>query len=114
MKKIEAIIRKSKFKEVKNALIEAGFESFNYNLTRCMSKESEKRYYRGVEFKSIAAERIDFAIYVNAKDVQSILDIILKAGSSGDALDSFINVLDVSQAYQIQQVDGTDKLISII
>lgn len=114
MKKIEAKIRKSKFKEVKRALIEAGFDSFNYNLTRCMSKESEKRYYRGVEFDSVASERIDFAIYVDKNDVQSILDIILKAGSSGDALDSHIGVLDVSQAYRIQQVDGKDKLISII
>ena len=113
MKKIEAKIRKSKFKFVKKALIESGFDSFNYNLTRCMSKESEKRYYRGVEFESIAAERIDFAIYVEDKKVQNVLDIILKAGSSGDAYDSYIVVLDVSLAYIIKQAEGKDKLIRI-
>lgn len=113
MKKVEAKIRKSKFKEVKKALIEAGFESFNYNLTRCISEESEKRYYRGVEFDSKAAERIDFAIYVKADNVQNVLDIILKAGSSGDARDSYIGVIDVGQTYVIEQVDGKDKLIRI-
>jgi len=113
MKKIEAKIRKSKFKMVKKALIESGFDSFNYNLTRCMSKESEKRYYRGVEFDSIAAERIDFAIYVEDKNVQSVLEIILESGNSGDAYDSYIGVLDVSQAYIIEQVEGKDKLIRI-
>lgn len=113
MKKIEAKIRKSKFKVVKKALIEEGFYSFNYNLTRCMSKESEKRYYRGVEFESIAAERIDFAIYVKQEDVQKVLDIILKAGSSGDALDSYIGVIEVGQTYIIEQIEGKDKLIKI-
>ena len=30
MKKIETIIRKSKFREVKNALVKAGVENFSY------------------------------------------------------------------------------------
>jgi nitrogen regulatory protein P-II 1 len=111
MKKIEAKIRKSKFKEVKRALIEAGFNSFNYNLTRCMSQESEKRFYRGVEFEAKATERIDFAIYVDNKNVQDVLDIILSTGSTGDAYDSYIGVLDAGQVYTIKQVDGKDKLI---
>lgn len=111
MKKIEAKIRKSKFKFVKKALVEAGFNSFNYNLTRCISKESEKRFYRGVEFDSVASERIDFAIYVEEREVQTILNIILDSGSTGDAYDSYIGVIDVGQAYLVKNVDGTDKLI---
>jgi len=30
MRKIEAIIRKSKFRHVKNALLESGFSNFNH------------------------------------------------------------------------------------
>lgn len=113
MKKIEAKIRRSKFKFVKKALIESGFERFNYNLTRCISQASEKRFYRGVEFDSKAEERIDFAIYVNSKDVDTVLKIILDSGSTGDALDSYIGIIDVGQTYMIERMDGKERLIQI-
>ena len=58
MRKLEAIIRKSKFREVKKALVDGGFNSFNYHLTRCISEKSETRFYRGVEFDSKATDRI--------------------------------------------------------
>jgi hypothetical protein len=35
----------------------------------------------------------------------------LDSGSTGDAYDSYIGVIDVGQAYLVKNVDGTDKLI---
>ena len=102
MRKIEAIIRKSKFKEVKLNLIEEGFSSFSYLLTRCISKASEKRFYRGVEYDSKASERVSLSLYVNYKDLSRALSIITDSGSTGDASDCFVNVLEVSESYQIQ------------
>jgi nitrogen regulatory protein P-II 1 len=111
MKKIEAKIRKSKFKEVKKNLIKEGFDSFNYHLTRCISKKSEKRFYRGVEFDSKSSDRIDFSIYVNNKDVEKVLQIIIASGITGDANDSIIAVMDIGQSFEVVHVDGKDKLI---
>ena len=113
MKKIEAKIRKSKFKEVKKGLIKEGFDSFNYHLTRCISKTSEKRFYRGVEFDSKSSERIDFSIYIKNNEVQKILDIIVSSGITGDADDSFIAVFDIGQSFAVRHVEGKDKLIQI-
>ncbi|WP_019668817.1 P-II family nitrogen regulator [Eudoraea adriatica] len=114
MIKIEAKIRKSKFKEVKRTLIKEGFESFNYHLTRCISKKSEKRFYRGVEFDTISSERIDFSIYINDKDVKNVLDIIVNTGTTGDADDSLIGVFKLTQAFMVKNSDGSDKLIEKI
>jgi nitrogen regulatory protein P-II 1 len=111
MKKIEAKIRKSKFKEVKKNLIKEGFDSFNYHLTRCISKESEKRFYRGVEFDSKSSDRIDFTIYVKNNDVDQVLNIIKESGITGDAYDSLIAVFGIEQSYVLRHVDGEDKLI---
>ena len=69
MRKLEAITRKSKFKEVKRALIEKGLSSFNYWLTRCISEKSETRYYRGVEFDSKATKRICLSFCVKDEDI---------------------------------------------
>ena len=102
MRKIEAIIRKSKFKEVKRNLIDEGFNSFNYLLTRCISETSEKRFYRGVEYDSKASERVSLSLYVNYTDLSRALSIITESGSTGDASDCFVYVIEIGEAYQIQ------------
>ena len=113
MKKLEAIIRKSKFKEVKKALIEGGFNSFNYRLTRCISEKSEKRFYRGVEFESKATERVLLSIYAKDVNTDSIIDIIKCSGNTGDADDSYLAIIPANEAFKIQGGDKEDKLIRI-
>lgn len=113
MKKIEAIIRKSKFKEVKKALINGGFNSFNYRLTRCISEQSETRFYRGVKFDSKAKERISLSIYVKDQNTDAVVDLIKKSGKTGDADDSYLIVLPVNEAFKLKDGDESDKLIRV-
>ena len=47
MKKIEAIIRKTKFEDVKEALLEAEIEWFSYYDVRGIGKTRQGRIYRG-------------------------------------------------------------------
>lgn len=114
MKKLEAIIRKSKFKEVKKALIDGGFNSFNYRLTRCISEKSETRYYRGVEFDSKATERVLLSIYVVDVKAEAVINIIKDSGSTGDAGDSFLAILQANDIFKIEGGEGEDKLIRIM
>ncbi len=53
MKKIEAIIRKTKFDEVKEALNKAGIEFFSFWEVRGIGKATEERIYRGVAYDTI-------------------------------------------------------------
>jgi len=114
MKKIEAIIRKSKFKAVKGALIEGGIKSFNYHLTRCISEESEKRFYRGVEFDAKSEDRVQLSLYVKDKDVESIIQMIRTSGATGNAADSYLAVFAAKKAYKLEGGENDDKLIEII
>tara|TARA_B110000285_G_scaffold226383_1_gene286064 strand:- start:25 stop:369 length:345 start_codon:yes stop_codon:yes gene_type:complete len=113
MRKIEAIIRKSKFGEVKRNLIEDGFSSFNYYLTRSVSDKSEKRFYRGVEYDVKASERVQLSLYIPFQDLQRALDIIKCSGKTGDAEDNFVYVIEVSAGYQLVGGEETDSLKEI-
>ena len=58
MKKIEAIIRKTKFEDVKDALLEADIEWFSYYDVRGIGKARQGRIYRGVVYDTSSIERI--------------------------------------------------------
>ena len=47
MKKIEAIIRKTKFEDVKEALFEADINWFSYSEVKAIGQDREDRVYRG-------------------------------------------------------------------
>jgi len=100
MKKIEAIIRKSKFREVKKALIKLGVDNFSYWLVRNVGEATESRVYRGVEYETSALERIHLTLIVgnNAKDV---VQAIVNSGITGESGDGRVFVSDVKKAYQI-------------
>lgn len=53
MKKIEAIIRKTKFEDVKDALLEADIEWFSYYDVRGIGKSRQARIYRGVMYDTV-------------------------------------------------------------
>jgi len=114
MRKLEAIIRKSKFKEVKKALIDGGFNSFNYRLTRCISEKSETRYYRGIAFDSKATERVFLSIYAQDRNTDTIINIIKDSGITGDADDSYLAIFKADKAYKLRGGNDEDKLIEII
>ena len=50
MKKIEAIIRKTKFEEVKEALHDSGIEFFSFWDARGVGMARESRVYRGIMY----------------------------------------------------------------
>ena len=78
MKKIEAIIRKTKFEEVKDALLEADIEWFSYYDVRGIGKSRQARIYRGVLYDTSSIERILISIVVRDKNVEKTVQAIIK------------------------------------
>ena len=113
MKKVEAIIRKSKFKKVKRALTKEGFEYFTYFLVRSKLKETEKRMYRGVEYETPSAERISLTICVKDELLDKVVKTIVENGETGDVSDGRIFVTELVNAYKIQAGTQKDEAISI-
>ena len=84
MKKIEAIIRRTKFEEVKEALLAADIEWFSYYEVRGVGKTREGRIYRGVVYDTSSIERILISIVVREKNVEKTVQAIMKAAYTGE------------------------------
>ena len=82
MKKIEAIIRRTKFDDVKDALLAADIEWFSYYEVRGVGKMREARIYRGVAYDTSSIERMLLSIVVRDKNVEKTVQAATGASSS--------------------------------
>ncbi|MBL6647267.1 MAG: P-II family nitrogen regulator [Flavobacteriaceae bacterium] len=111
MKKIEAIIRRSKYSDVKEALHQAGVNFFSYWDVTGIGNEQRGHVYRGISYSTSEIQRRFLSIVVNDDFVQPTIDAILKSGATDKIGDGKIFVLPVEEAYRIRTGDkGTDSL----
>jgi len=113
MKKIEAIIRKTKFDEVKEALNKAGIEFFSFWEVRGIGKATEERIYRGVAYDTSTIERILISIYCREKFVKPTIEAILSAAKTGEVGDGKVFISDIADAYRIRTGEEGDKALYI-
>ncbi len=102
MKKIEAIIRKSKFRVVKEALHTKGINFFSYWDVTGIGNESTGKVYRGVSYSTSDIQRRYLSIVVNDDFEQVAVDTILEFAKSGEVGDGKVFVSDVKEAYRIR------------
>jgi len=102
MKKIEAIIRKSTFSKVKEALHNVGVNFFSYWDVTGLGNEKEGHVYRGVSYSTSDIQRRYLSIVVNDDFEKITIDTILKAASTGKVGDGKIFVSDIKEAYRIR------------
>lgn len=102
MKKIEAIIRKSKFKNVKDALHDVGVNFFSYWDVTGLGNEKEGHVYRGVSFSTSDIQRRFLSIIVNDDFEEITIKTILESARTGDVGDGKIFVSDIKEAYRIR------------
>ena len=108
MKKIEAIIRKTKFEDVKDALLEADIEWFSYYDVRGIGKSRQARIYRGVMYDTSSIERILISIVVRDKNVEPTISAIQGAAQTGEVGDGRIFVIPVMDTVRIRTGERGD------
>lgn len=98
MKKIEAIIRKTKFEEVKEALHENGIEFFSFWEARGVGMARESRVYRGIAYDTSSIERLYLEIVVREVNLEKTVETLLRSAATGEVGDGklFISTLDES------------------
>ena len=101
MKKIEAIIRKTKFEDVKEALLEADIEWFSYYDVRGIGKARQGRIYRGVVYDTST-------IVVRDKNAEKTVQAIIKAAQTGEIGDGRIFVIPIEDAIRIRTAERGD------
>ena len=84
MIKIEAIIRKSKFEEVKKALYEVGIDWFSYWDITGLGKSTEDLVVRGQVFHSHYIQRYMLSIVLRDQNLDRTVQAIMKAARTGE------------------------------
>jgi len=111
MKKVEAIIRKSKFSAVKKALHEVGVNFFSYWDVTGLGNEKKGHVYRGVTYSTSDIQRRFLSIVVNDSFEEITIKTIIEAASTGEVGDGKIFVSDIKEAYRIRTGEkGGDTL----
>lgn len=113
MKKIETIIRKSKFEEVKEALQEAGIEFFSFWDVRGVGQAREGRVYRGIVYDTGTIERTKLEIIVRDKNVQKTINAILNSARTGQIGDGKIFIVPIEESYRIRTGEQGDESLYI-
>jgi nitrogen regulatory protein P-II 1 len=108
MKKIEAIIRKTKFEEVKEALLEADIEWFSYYDVRGVGKARQGRIYRGVVYDTSYIERTLISIVVRDKNTEKTVQAILQSAHTGEIGDGRIFIIPIEDSIRIRTGERGD------
>jgi nitrogen regulatory protein P-II 1 len=111
MKKIEAIIRKSKFDDVKDALHQIDVNFFSYWDVTGVGNEKEGHVYRGVSYSTSDIQRRFLSIVVSDPILDRTVEAILKTAFTGIVGDGKIFVSNIEEAYRIRTKEkGSESL----
>ena len=102
MKKVEAIIRKSKFDEIKEALHDVEVNFFSYWDVTGVGNEKEGHVYRGISYSTSEIQRRYLSIVVNDDFVDKTVKAIIKSGATDKVGDGKKFILPVEEAYRIR------------
>jgi len=102
MKKIEAIIRKSKFSAVKEALHQVDVNFFSYWDVTGLGNEKEAHVYRGVTYSTSDIQRRHLSIVVNDDFEEVTIKALLESAATGEVGDGKIFVSDITEVYRIR------------
>lgn len=113
MKKVEAIIRKSKLEEVIKELNRHQF--FGLTVTPvmgCGRQEGRTQLYRGTEYNVNLHSKVKIETVVKDSWVEEVIETIKKSAYTGEIGDGKIFVLNVENAYRISTGEkGEDAIL---
>ena len=102
MKKVEAIIRKSKFREVKEALHDVEVNFFSYWDVTGVGNEKVGKVYRGITYSTSDIQRRYLSIIVSDSFLDRTVEAILKSASTDNVGDGKIFISEIKEAYRIR------------
>ena len=111
MKRIEAIIRKTKFEEVKEALLSSDIDWFEYHNVHGIGQSRQERIYRGVQYSTDMIERVALTIVCRDQFVEPTVKVILETAHTGEVGDGRIFVSDMIDTWSIRTGEHGDTVL---
>lgn len=112
MKKIEAIIRKTRFEELKSALLESDINWFEYHDVHGIGQARQERVYRGVQYSTDVIERVHLSIVCREQFVEPTVKVILDIAHTGEVGDGRIFISEVMDVYSIRTGKHGEEVIA--
>jgi nitrogen regulatory protein P-II 1 len=109
MKKIEAIVRKSKFMEVRQALHDADIDFLSWWDVKGQGDAKQGLIFRGIAYDVNTIDRIYISFVVRDQNMDKSVEAILKAAFTGESGDGRIFVSDIAQSIRIRTGDHGDE-----
>lgn len=112
MKKIEAIIRKTKFEDVKEALLNSDINWFEYHDVHGIGQSRQERIYRGVQYSTDVIERVKISIVCREQFVEPTIKVIMDVAHTGNVGDGRIFLSEVIDTYSIRTGEHGDTVLA--
>jgi nitrogen regulatory protein P-II 1 len=113
MKKIEAIIRKTKFEEVRDTLHESGIDFFSFFPVTGVGKATQSRVYRGIAYDTSSIGRLMITIVVRDINLEKTVNAIMTAAKTGEVGDGKIFISDIDESYRIRNGEKGDESLFV-
>ena len=111
MKKIEAIISKTKLEEVKEALLSSDINWFEYHDVHGIGQSRQERIYRGVQSSTDVIERVAITIVCRDQFLEPTVKVILRVAHTGEVGDGRIFVSEMIDTYSIRTGENGDTVL---
>lgn len=113
MTKIEAIIRPDRLEAVKAALDEIGIHGITVMEVRgAGAQRGYVHRYRGAEYRVTLLDKMKLETVVPDNLVDMAVDVIVKAGRTGEVGDGKVFMIPVSDAVRVRTGDRGDAALS--
>lgn len=109
MKKIEAIVRKTKFEEVRTALHDADIDFLSWWEVKGQGTARQGLIFRGIAYDVNSIARIFISFVVRDINVEKSINAILDSAYTGESGDGRIFVSDIAESIRIRTRDKGDE-----
>ena len=112
MKKVEAYVRHEAFEPIRMELLNLGFPSLSISEVKGSGRQKGiTERYRGAELTNYLRPKIKVECVVADKDVQTIVDTILKHGRTGAVGDGKVFVAPIDEAYRVRTGESGEEIL---
>ncbi len=112
MKKVEAFIRHEAFEPIRMELMSLGFPSLSISEVKGSGRQKGiTERYRGAELTNWLRPKVKVEMVVASKDVQTVLDTILRHARTGAIGDGKVFVMPVEEAYRVRTGEAGEEIL---
>src|SRR5947208_5176615 len=112
MKMVIAYIRHEAFEPIRADLLVKGFPSLSVTEVKGSGRQKGiTERYRGAELTNYLRPKVKIECVVSARDVQTIVDTVLRHARTGEIGDGKLFVLPVEEAYRIRTGESGEETL---